>query len=125
MDELTQLPHMLTLTEHRLIAMRTVAVLSVAGCAAPPPDAHRFCLDSRGLTCQRELLSGRIDEPQFRECYDSIVLYCDGRRSWACDPPPTSVAVEECVTALQDEARLSVPAADIAECSNLCPSGGV
>jgi hypothetical protein len=86
------------------------------------PDAYRYCLDSRGLVCSRELESRRIDEAQFVACYDAIAPFCDTRRTWA-DCIPSGASVEACLNALRDPGRFGTASTEIVECINLCPSG--
>jgi hypothetical protein len=97
---------------------------SCTGLSAPP-DPYRYCVDTRGEECRRDVSAGRINvDVEFPACVDAILPRCEGVVAWpSC--VPTSAQTLACLEALRDTNRYSTPSNELPECNQAswCPAG--
>ena len=81
-------------------------------------DPEQFCLDQHALFCERDFRAERIDDGEYDTCLEDVQGECLGF-TWnpaTCDPPPTRIETDACISALRSEERLELKNSMILEC---------
>ena len=79
-------------------------------------DPVQFCKDRKFWSCQRQWVTGAINDDQLAVCLEPIEATCAGSTWDACDPPPTNRRGKACINALRDMDRVAIPEGDLSEC---------